>query len=450
MKIILKILNKESDNERGANAIKNILASFFVKGMSILISLLLVPLTINYVDPINYGIWITLSSIMAWFSFFDIGFGHGLRNKFTESKSKLDFKSAQIYVATTYISVALIFTVSWIIFYVANQFLDWSRILNAPINLSDDLSTIALIVFTFFCLQMVLKLINVILIADQKPANAAFNDLLGQLLILLITFLLVKYTSGSLVYLAITVSVSPVLMYLIASLFYFQKGYKTFLPSFRNYNKKMAFEILGLGSKFFFLQLGGIIIYQSTNIVIAQILNPEYVTIFNISWKYFSLAIMISAIIFAPYWSAFTDANAKNEKNWMSTTYKTLLKISLLLCAIVLIMIVLAPYFYSIWIGDAEYIPFEINLIIALLVIFTILSSLHFYILNGLSKLRIQIYTIIGGVFLNIPLSIFFGNQFGLVGILLPSVLYNLFSAIIYAYQVNLILNGTAKGNWNK
>src|SRR5665647_2891168 len=72
-------------HERSIKAKKNILASFVIKGLSIAISLVLVPLTINYINPSRYGIWLTLSSIIAWFSFFDIGFGNGLRNKFAEA-----------------------------------------------------------------------------------------------------------------------------------------------------------------------------------------------------------------------------------------------------------------------------------------------------------------------------------------------------------------------------
>ena len=37
---------------------KNIIASLFLKGISILVSLQVVPLTINYINPTRYGIWI--------------------------------------------------------------------------------------------------------------------------------------------------------------------------------------------------------------------------------------------------------------------------------------------------------------------------------------------------------------------------------------------------------
>lgn len=79
----LKILN--SKDKRSATVKKNILASFAIKGISIVVSLLLVPMTLGYVSSELYGIWLTLSSIMMWLSFFDVGFTLGLKNKLAEA-----------------------------------------------------------------------------------------------------------------------------------------------------------------------------------------------------------------------------------------------------------------------------------------------------------------------------------------------------------------------------
>ena len=192
-----------SGHKRSIEARKNIAASFVIKGLSIIISLAIVPLTMNYVNPTQYGIWLTLSSIVAWFSFFDIGFGNGLRNRFTEAKASGNLVNARIYVSTTYAVLTIIFSVVWLVFLIVNIFVDWSKILNAPSEMVGELTKLALIVFSFFCLQIVLKTINTILIADQKPAKAAFFDTLSQLLALIIIYILTKTTQGSLLYLGL-------------------------------------------------------------------------------------------------------------------------------------------------------------------------------------------------------------------------------------------------------
>jgi O-antigen/teichoic acid export membrane protein len=180
-KVRIFIINKiNRSNERSTNAIKNIIASFGIKGVSIAVQLLLVPLTINYVNSTQYGIWLTLSSIVAWFSFFDIGFGNGLWNRFAEAKAIGNYTKAKVYISTTYICLGAIFTIVWILFFCINFFLDWSIILNAPAQMAKELSLVAVIVFSFFCMQIVFKTINTLLVADQKPAKSAFSICLDK------------------------------------------------------------------------------------------------------------------------------------------------------------------------------------------------------------------------------------------------------------------------------
>jgi O-antigen/teichoic acid export membrane protein len=83
-------------HERSIKVKKNILLSFFLKGISVVVSFLMVPITLNYLNVERYGIWLTLSSIIGWFYILDIGLGNGLRNKFTETLAKGNRELARI------------------------------------------------------------------------------------------------------------------------------------------------------------------------------------------------------------------------------------------------------------------------------------------------------------------------------------------------------------------
>jgi len=196
-------------HQRSVKAKKNILASFVIRGCNIAISLVLVPLTIHYVNPTQYGVWLTLSSIIGWFTFFDIGFGNGLRNKFAEAIAKGDHELARIYLSTTYAILSMIIAFVLIVFFCVNPFLNWASILNAPRGMAGELSTLALLVFVFFCLQFVLQLITTIITANQQPAKASFFNFLGSLFSLTIIFILTKTTAGSLIYLGLALGVTP-------------------------------------------------------------------------------------------------------------------------------------------------------------------------------------------------------------------------------------------------
>src|SRR5688500_16255025 len=118
MIFFLKLRNKLvfAADERSLQVKKNVFTSFLAKGGSVIINLLLVPITIDYVNPTQYGIWLTLSSVIAWFGFFDIGLGNGLKNKLTEAIAKGDHLLGRKYVSTTYLVLTLISILLLIVF----------------------------------------------------------------------------------------------------------------------------------------------------------------------------------------------------------------------------------------------------------------------------------------------------------------------------------------------
>jgi len=137
-------------NKRTLRAKKNISVSFISKGISILISFLIVPLTLGYVGKVEYGIWMTISSIIHWFAFFDIGLGNGLRNKLAEALAKDEKEIAKIYVSSTFALITGIASLMFIGFFIAANFISWNSALNTDVVPNNELFDIGVIVFFFF------------------------------------------------------------------------------------------------------------------------------------------------------------------------------------------------------------------------------------------------------------------------------------------------------------
>lgn len=445
---ILSSLNK--GHKRSVKAKKNIFASFLIKGGSIAISLLLVPLTINYVDQTGYGIWLVLSSIVGWFSFFDIGFGHGLRNKLAECLAKGEYHLAKGYVSTTYAILSLIVGVILLLFFASNPFLKWSTILNTPEEMESELSILAMIVFTFFCLQFVLKLISTILTANQEPAKASFFSFIGSLFSLIVIFILTKTTEGNLVYLGTALSFTPVLVLICSSLWFYSNEYKRFAPSFRLVDFSLAKDLLNLGLKFFIIQIGALVLFSTNNIIITQLFGPAEVTPFNIAYKLFNVVTMGFSIIVTPLWSAFTDAYVRGEYDWIKNTLKKMRRIWLLASLATVGLLFASPVLYKFWVGDAVEVPFHLSIAMATFVIASIWQTMHVFFLNGVGKIKLQLYLVTGTALINIPLAIFLGKIFGLVGITITSTLIFTFMGIIFSIQTYKILNKKAFGIWSK
>lgn len=437
-------------HERSVKAKKNILASFIIRGLSIAISLVLVPLTINYVNPSRYGIWLTLGSILTWFSFFDIGLGNGLRNKFAEALAQGESELARIYLSTTYAVLGIIIGSVLFLFICINPFLNWAIILNTSHEMAGELSLLVIIVFVFFCLRFVFQLIFIVLSACQETAKASLFDFLGSLFSSAIIFILTKTTSGNLIYLGATLSVTPVLVLIVTSLWFYSRGYKKFAPSFKHVKFKYARDLMSLGINFFIIQIAVLVLFNTNNIIIAQLFGPQEVTTYNISFKLFSVITMIFFIIVTPLWSAYTEAYTKKEFKWIKTMMSKMGKIWILLSIFTILILLSSPVIYKLWVGKSVEIPFALSIAMSSFVIAYVWQILHISLLNGIGKIRLQLYVALISGIINIPLAILMGKQFGLVGITLTSTLQVSVSGILYSIQTRKILSNTATRIWNK
>jgi O-antigen/teichoic acid export membrane protein len=446
----LSFINSKINNgqERSVKAIKNILASFLIKGGSIIISLMLLPLTLHYISPAQYGIWVTLSSIIGWFGFFDIGFGNGLKNKFAESIAQGDDEKARIYVSTTYAILAIIVSIILTIFICINPFLNWSNILNAPSNMSGELSTLALIVFVFFCLQFVLQLITTVLTADQQPAKASLFNFYGSLFSILIIYILTKTTSGNLLYLGTVFGLTPILVLIVSSIWFYSRKYKKFAPSLKYVHFSYARDLMTLGVKFFLLQIAGIVLYQTSNIIIAQLFGAAEVTPYNIAYKYFGIIPMVLGIILAPFWSAYTEAWVKKDIIWIKNSLKKLRLIWASLSILALIMLLFSNFIYGIWVGKEIVIPFTLSAVIAAYFVINAWNGIYCAFLNGVGKIKLQLYTGILDMIIHIPLAIYLGKKLGISGVILSLVILCGLNMIWTVIQYNKIINNKATGIW--
>ena len=77
----LKDIFNFKDSTRSDKAKKNIIILFVLHVFNFFSIMALVPVTIDYLGKVEYGIWLTLASILSWLINLDFGIGNGLRNK---------------------------------------------------------------------------------------------------------------------------------------------------------------------------------------------------------------------------------------------------------------------------------------------------------------------------------------------------------------------------------
>jgi O-antigen/teichoic acid export membrane protein len=445
-------------HERTILTKKNIVASFAIKGITILISLILIPMTINYVNSERNGIWLTLYSMIVWLNLFDIGFGNGLKNKLAEAKVKGETGLAKRYISSTYAIVGLICLSIFIAFCFINPHLNWPKILGSvPAVYNREVSGLIWIAMASFCFTFVLNLLKFIVIADQRPAIGSFLDMLGQLLTLTGIFILSKTTPPSLISLGWVSGFAPVIVYIIAGFVLFNTRYKAWKPSFKCIDFKLAGNMMNLGIKFFITTCAAFMVTQTIPFLIQRITNPVEVTNYNTAFRLFAVAFNVMGIIILPYWSSFTDAYTQKDYAWMKRSISQLHKFFVYLLIFQGIALVLSPVIYYVWVNywikdvsNLLNISAFMSCVVCLYVCVLCWLNISIYPLNGIGKIKLQVYSSVVEMLFLIPVSLWLGHKFGAPGVILAPVLIYIPRMIWAPIQLNKLINNKATGIWNK
>ena len=439
-------------DSRSKKMYKNTVAMIGIRGVSMILTLISAPIMLHHVDRADYGVLLTLTSIVGWVGYMDVGLGNGLRNKLPEFLAKGDFHSAKKIVSSCYVTLAIYVALIIVIFLMVSPFVEWLGVLNSPTSDAGEIRGLTNVVFIAFCIQFLFGLINSILFAYQMPAFQSLFTFVGQFVALIALVIQVYvFDVTSVLQIGAVNSIIPPLVLFWGSIGLFRTKLKEIAPSFKLFEFKSVGSILSLGLKFFVLQMITIVLFQANSIIIARVVSPEAVVEYNLAFKYVSLLTMIFTIVITPVWSATTDAYVRKDFEWINKTLSFSRKVCIASIFIGVLMVLASKFVYGMWLGRGSIdINYSTTGLILLYISFEMLYKVYGTIINGTGKVFAQI--ILTGIIaiIYIPLAIFLGNLCGLSGVLIANTIVFALNYVWSKLQCNKLINQTATGIWNK
>jgi O-antigen/teichoic acid export membrane protein len=438
--------------ERSVRIRKHVTISVLAKGIGMAAGLLIVPLALKYLGEDRYGIWLTISSVTGWFTFLDLGLGNGLRNRFAEAKAKGEPEKARRYVSTAYFLIAGIAAGAILLFLLIHPFVPWGELFNAE-GFSGPVSELMRWVFILFFLKFAFEPISKVILGDQRPGLNVSMRTAARLSVLILLTVLTWTDTDSLVLFGSSVQGINALLPFLVGIVLFSGRYKVYRPALAQVDLSLSRDLLGLGVKFFVMQLAAIVIFATDHMIITTLFGPSEVPAYHIAFRYFTIALVFFRIATNPYWSAYTDAYKKGELDWVRRATRRQLLLWGGLCAGVLLMLILSGPVYRIWLGEERPdMPFTLNLFMAGWIVLSSFTTIFGNFLNGVGKVRLSMWHSIVFMILNIPLSIVLADHLGLgpKGVILGTFLSVLPQAFLHPIQYRKIMKGTARGIWNK
>lgn len=448
---IIKNKYKNTDG-RSKKMYKNTAIMVFIKGFSILISLMSAPIMLHHVNRADYGVLLTLTSIVGWVGMMDIGLGNGLRNKLPEMLAKGDLQGAKKAVSSSYAALTMYVGLLISIFLVSSSYIDWRNVLNSPMSDAEEINGLAAVVFIAFCVQFLLGLIVSILYAYQMPAANSLISFVSQVVTFIALIVQVYIFKVSSVFQigAVNCLIPPLIM-LLATIFLFATKLREVAPTFKMIDFKYVSGILSLGVKFFILQIITIVIFQANSIIITRVVGPEAVVEYNMAFRYISVLTMFFNIMITPIWSATTDAYVRGDFAWIRKTLYLSRKICLIAIVGGILMTIFSKQVYTLWLGKGAIdISYTTTGLVCLYVSFEMLYKVYGTIINGTGKVFAQM-VITGFIAIcYVPLALLLGKVLGLSGVLIANSAVFILNYLWSKVQCSKILNDTAYGFWGK
>ncbi|MDD5059026.1 MAG: oligosaccharide flippase family protein [Sideroxydans sp.] len=433
-------MTKTVSQERSRNYLRQVKGSAVFKGLAVGCSFLAVPLMIHYLGQEQFGVWSTMLSVMTWITFFDLGLGNGLRNKLAESLAKNQPDEARSYISSAYSLIGLISLTVFVILALVAFIVPWQTIFNTQSISANKLSYAVLITGFFIALNFWVSLINPVLNAVQKTSFIVMGQFLFNALSLFFVYVIAKTTDASLLYLATAYGVSMVGANALLS-GWFYKGNHSLIPKL-SLDFSHVRPLLNLGLQFFAIQIAVLIIFTTSKILIAQLFGPEFVTPYDVVFKFFGVITMMFGLLTVPLCSSYTDAYHRGDFVWIRKVIGKQLWLFGIIVLVVLMFIIIAKPVIKIWIGDQLVVPMPIIISMGLFVIISSWNSIFAYFLNGIGKIRFQMFSAILAMIINIPIAFILTKYIGtgVEGVVLATCASLLLFAVIGPFETYFVL----------
>lgn len=428
------LLYNLKSNSLGKSMFLNVLC----KPIGMIVSFLYTPILLGYLGEESYGIWSTILSVINWINYFDVGIGQGLRNTLARSIDKDDKNSAEESVSTGYLALTVVAFVVLIAGTALMYFMDIGKVFNTQVSVRPAL----MVSFFCICINFVLGLSKTLLYATQQAEKVGFMTLITQVINLAGIILLSMFSHGNLFAVAIVIGLSGILVNILFSIGVW-KNYRYLIPKKNLYKASELKGICNTGVKFFIIQIAAMVLYSTDNIIITQLFGPSCVTPYHTAYVAFGVINGLFGAMISPLWSKYTVAMSNGDYKWIKSTIFNLDKTLPFIGFILIVGSVLFEPVSIVWLH--KNLSYEYGLIkcMALYYFLMIWGSIYANVLNGMSKVNMQLIVGVTSAICNIPLSIFLGKTCGLgtTGVCLATCICMLVTNTVVTISTHRLLN---------
>jgi len=418
--------------ERHRRAALSALASALAKCLSIVATLISVPLTLHYLGLERFGMWMTISSLVAMLSFADLGIGNGLLSAVADASGRNDRAAIRSLISSGFVALGGIAAALLAALALAYPFVPWHGLFNVQTPQAQQEAGPAVAVVM---VSLALSIPGSIAQRVQAGLQAAFIASLWQcaasVLAVLCLVAAIRLQAG-LPWLALAFVGPPLLVAVTNSVVFFAHTRPDLAPRFRAFSRDAGIRLVKTGAFFMVLQIVAAVTYASDAIIVAQRLGATAVAEYAVPEKMFGLVSAMLAIALAPLWPAYGEAFACGDRAWIRRTFRRSLLLATATAAVAAAgLVALGPWLMARWVSDAVAPSFMLLLGFGVWKTIEAGGNAAAMYLNGAGVIRFQLVIAIVTALTAVVLKVVLVDGIGVSGAVWASSLaYLIFAAI--------------------
>ncbi len=364
------------------------------------------PMTLHYLGAERFGLWMIVSSFNMAVSFSDLGLGNGLLTVVAESNGRDDHEAIRRAITSAYVMVSALALLIMIGLGLSAFQPYWSKAL--AIHQPDTIAQLPYALLAFaacFTVNIPLSLATKIQSGMQQGYTAALWQAVGSILslLLIITAVLMRADVATLI---LAFMGGGVIANLLNSIFLFVRR-PEIRPRLDSVSATMTKTLLRTGIAFFFLQLVISLSFGYDSVIVARSMGAVSVPQWAIPERLFSIIGILSAFALQPLWPAYREAISRRDLDWVRVAFRNSLLLTAGGAAVVATGLTLtAPFVIPLWVGDAIHPALWVVASFGLWRIIDATYNCLTTFLNGLGKLRLQMWvtTVVSAAMLGIKI----------------------------------------------
>ena len=428
--------------ERNRRAAWTSVTAAAAKIISISAALITIPLTVGYLGTERYGMWMTISSVIALLGIADLGVGSGVLNAIAHASGKNNRTGIRDSISSGFFVLSLLSLLIIGLFSALYALVPWPALFNVQSSTAaHEAGLVVGVLVCCFSANLPLGMVQQVQMGMQQGFIAHCWEAIGAMVGLIGVLVAIGMKVG-LPWLALALAGAPVAMRAMNALVFFGRQCAWARPHRKGVRADAIKAVLGTGALFFALQMAGLVGYQSDHIVIAQLLGAEAVATYAVAMKLFSFPTMVVGLMLVPLWPAYGEAFARGDINWIKKTFRRSVWLGLVLnVPFTLVLVLWGGWIIEGWAGAAVVPSVGLLVGMGLWTLLTVFGGAFSVLLNGLHVVRFQVICATLMAVSNIVLSIFLVQKMGVAGAIYGSVLaIVIFTTIPYALYIPRLL----------